>query len=98
MATGREDNDDVRATPYLHQCPQDDDATDGIGDTHQWSVQCGGDIPDHLPTHETGEDKDGEMSHEFIRGNGANTQNGSCSQCVMPSRASHPLFGLGFSS
>ena len=51
-------------TGNLQHTADDDDAADGVGDTHQGRVQCGFDVPDYLPTDKTSQHKDDEVRQE----------------------------------
>ncbi len=48
----------------LNHAADDDDAADRVGDTHQRRVQRGRDIPNHLPSDDAGQDKDGKVGDE----------------------------------
>ena len=42
----------------LQDSANDDDATDSVGDTHQWRMQSCGNAPDNLPAHKAGQHED----------------------------------------
>ena len=43
------------------QATDDNNTADGVGDTHQWCVQGCSYTPNHLPTHEYRQNKDGQV-------------------------------------
>ena len=48
----------------LQDAANDDDTANGIGDAHERRMQRWLHIPNHLPTDEAGEHKDGEVGEE----------------------------------
>jgi hypothetical protein len=61
----------------LQHSAQNDDAADGVGDAHERGMKGRGNVPNHLPADETGQNKHDEVRQEGFRCADANANQGS---------------------